>query len=113
MQDIKLTRNNNEITINNQAFAGENYAIKTVNNKIYVPSRVLATLIKGKITWNTAAKAVQITASNKNEVFPVTAGGTLNEKGTTYLELTSFSQKFPQLQWSMEKDLLTLQVKGN
>ncbi|CAK4814152.1 unnamed protein product [Aphanomyces euteiches] len=113
MKDIKLTRNNNEITINDQAFAGENYTIKTVNNKIYVPSRVLATLIKGKITWNAAAKAVQITATNKDEVFPVTAGGTLNEKGTTYLELASFSQKFPQLQWSMEKDLLTLQVKGN
>ncbi|QGQ96720.1 PDZ domain-containing protein [Paenibacillus psychroresistens] len=112
MKEIKLTKNNNEISINNQAFGGENYTIKTVNNKIYVPSRILATLIKGKISWNTAAKAVQITASNKNEVFPVTAGGTLNEKGTTYLELASFSKKFPQLQWSMEKDLLTLQVKG-
>jgi carboxyl-terminal processing protease len=113
MQDIKLTRNNNELTINNQTFASENYTIQTVKNKIYVPSRVLAAMIQGKITWNTTAKAVEISAVNKNEVFPVTSEGTLIEKGITYLDLASFSKKFPQLQWSMEKDMLTLQVKGN
>jgi carboxyl-terminal processing protease len=113
MQAIKLTRNNNEITINKQVFAGENYTIRTVKNKIYVPSRVLAAMIQGKITWNSTAKAVEISALNKNGVFPVASEGTLIEKGTTYIDLSSFSQKFPQLQWSMEKDLLTLQVKGN
>lgn len=112
LKDIKLTRNNNEISINKHTFSGESYLIQTVNNKTYVPSRVLAAMIEGKITWDLAAKAVKITTDKKSEVFPTSSTGTLFLKGTTYLELTSFSAKFPQLQWSMDKELLTLQVKG-
>jgi carboxyl-terminal processing protease len=113
MHDLNVTRDNNEITINQQAFAGENYSIRTVNHKVFVPSRVLAAMIQGAITWDANTKAVQIVAAQKNAVFPVSSEGILFDKGTTYLDLVSFSQKFPQLQWSMEKDLLTLHVKGN
>lgn len=112
MHNIKLTQDKNKLTINQQVFEGEYFATQTVNNKIFVPSRILAAMIQGKLTWNAATKAVQISAANKDELFPVSSPGTLVEKGTTYFELASFSQKFPQLQWSLEKDLLTLQVKG-
>lgn len=112
MHTIKLTRDKNEITVNQEDFAGEYFSTQTVNNKTYVPSRILAAMIEGKLSWNAVTKAVQISAANKNEVFAVTAPGTLVVKGTTYFELASFSKKFPQLQWSLDKDLLTLQVKG-
>jgi carboxyl-terminal processing protease len=113
MHDITVTRDNNEMTINQQAFTGENYSIRSVNHKVYVPSRVLAAMIQGAVTWDASTKAVQIVAAQKNVVFPVSSEGTLFDKGTAYLDLGIFSQKFPQLHWSMEKDLLTLQVKGN
>ncbi|MEX2461331.1 MAG: S41 family peptidase [Paenibacillaceae bacterium] len=117
MKDIKLTHDKNEIAVNQQVFSGEYFSIKTLKKQIYVPSRILAAMIQGKITWNATTKTVEISAANKKAVFPVSANGTpkgtLFEDGATYLDLASFSQKFPQLQWSMEKDLLTLQVKGN
>jgi carboxyl-terminal processing protease len=111
--DLKLTHDRNEITINQTAFPGSYYTVRTVGKKIFVPSRILAAMIQGTITWNGSTKAVQITQALNKGVFPVTSGGILMDKGTTYLDLESFSRKFPQLLWSMDKDLLTLQVKGN
>jgi carboxyl-terminal processing protease len=110
--NLKLTHDRNEITINQQAFTGNYYTVRTVGKKTYVPSRVLAAMIQGSITWNSSTKAVQITQAQKKEVFTVLSEGTLMDKGTTYLDLESFSRKFPQLLWSKDKDLLTLQVKG-
>jgi carboxyl-terminal processing protease len=110
---FKLTHNHNEITLNDQVLTGENYTVRTLGNKTYVPSRVLAALIEGSVSWNGTSKEIQISASDKKEVFAISPEGALIEKGTTYLELNNFSSKFPQLHWSMEKDLLTLEVKGN
>jgi carboxyl-terminal processing protease len=112
VQGIKLTQDKNELAINQQVFGGEYFSTKTVHNKIYVPSRILAAMIQGKLTWNATTKAVQVSAANKSAVFPAAAPGTLVADGITYFQLASFSQKFPQLQWTSEKDLLTLQVKG-
>jgi carboxyl-terminal processing protease len=111
--NLKLTHDRNQITINEQTFSGDYYTVRTVGKKIYVPSRILAAMIQGTITWNGSTKAVQISQAQKKEVFTLSSQGTLIDRGTTYLDLESFSRKFPKLLWSMDKDLLTLQVKGN
>ncbi|MDB5054771.1 MAG: peptidase [Bacilli bacterium] len=113
MKDISLTRDHNDLTINQQLFTEDSFSVQTINHKSYVPSRVLTAMIDGKVEWNSDTQTVAVTAGSKSAEFPVSPEGAILIKGTTFLDLDSFSSKFPQLEWKMESDQLTLHVKGN
>jgi carboxyl-terminal processing protease len=113
MQDVTLTQDRYSIMINQQPFSEDYFSIKTVNQKKYVPSRVLAAMINGSIGWNKDTQAVEITDHQQKGVFPISSAGILIENGTSYIDLDIFKLKFPQLESHIDQDVVTMHVKGN
>ena len=108
IHDITLTRDRNSLFINNQEFSADHFLIQTKDNQVYVPSRVLASMVEGKLTWDGETNSVEIVSDENKQVFPVSSEGMMMVNGKTYISLDLFSKKFPQLEWTSKNDRLTL-----
>lgn len=78
---------------------------------VYVPSRVLAALVGAEVNWNGDLQAVEIKAAAKSEAFSAGSGDAINEDGTSYISLSRFAAKFPQVTWSADQTAVKIQVK--
>ncbi|MFS1512478.1 S41 family peptidase [Chengkuizengella sp. SCS-71B] len=76
----------------------------------YVSSRILSAIIQGEINWNPELKAVEITTEETSATFPVVSEGLMNVNGTTYIDLSDFEKQFPNFNWRVNEDIITLDV---
>ncbi|WP_160647762.1 S41 family peptidase [Chengkuizengella marina] len=105
-----------EIAIEDESWELNGVEFKTVIDVIeedknkYVPSRILSAIIQGKITWNPELKAVEITTEETSATFPIVSEGLMNVNGTTYIDLSEFEKQFPDFNWGVNEDIITLDV---
>ncbi|MCS7464450.1 S41 family peptidase [Paenibacillus doosanensis] len=78
------------------------------DGQLYVPSRVLSSLLAGTVQWNAAAQSVDITANGETHTFAASDGSLLLQNGSSYLNAERFKQYFPQLDYTDSGDKVDL-----
>lgn len=109
-RSIDIAGNPSSLSINGTSFSG---FIDTVQSdgKVYVPSRILAALLKGDVAWTSSNQKVTITDSaGKKAGFTVNAKTAKLMNGETYVEMSEFAKKFTSVKWSYEKETKTIHL---
>jgi carboxyl-terminal processing protease len=111
MRQIKVSGNAFSLHINDVAFPG---FIDTISDgkRVYAPSRLLNSLIQGKISWNKDQQKLTVTDKKGNSSnFTKSAASLKVVNGETYIELHDFQKKFPSVTWSYQQGTLELSTK--
>lgn len=110
VRKLELTGNVYGISINGSPFSGELDVIQNgARTKTYTQARVLSSLIRGDIGWNSKTKKLTITDKNgKSKVFTLASGNVKLMQNETFIELHEFQRQFPGLSWSYHQDTLKL-----
>lgn len=109
-RSMDITGNPSSLNINGASFSGY---IDTVQSggKVYVPSRILAALVKGDAAWTSSNQKVTITDSaGKKAGFTVSAKSAKLISGETYVEMSEFAKKFTDVKWSYQKETKTIHL---
>ncbi|WP_157794019.1 S41 family peptidase [Paenibacillus donghaensis] len=113
MSSIEATGDNHIMSLNGIPFAG-NLGLVRKGNLTYASSRVLTALVEGEVTWDAKNKKVIVTnGAGATSGFSLASKDALYQNQGSYIELSAFSKKFPQLTWSYNaaQNLLKLAVK--
>lgn len=105
---IELTGNAAGVTLNGSSFTGYVDVIQS-GNKTYAPSRILTSLLRGDVAWNTKSQKLTMTnRDGKSAVFTKASGNVKIVDNETYVELNEFKRQFPSLTWSYSNDTIKL-----
>jgi carboxyl-terminal processing protease len=108
VRNLELSGNTYSVAINGSPFSGELDVIQN-GTKTYTQSRVLSSLIRGKISWNSKTQKLTITDKDgKSKVFTKASGHVKVLQNETFVELHEFERQFPGLSWSYHQDTLKL-----
>ncbi|MDQ1909284.1 S41 family peptidase [Paenibacillus sp. GD4] len=69
---------------------------------IYVPSRVLAAVLGGKVSWDQERSAVEITTADGSLRYSPSGEDWILREGTSFIDVRRFAEAFPSFQWSEE-----------
>ncbi|MEF2968476.1 S41 family peptidase [Paenibacillus sp. M1] len=96
------------LSLNGVAFSGYVDTFQSGNN-VYVPSRILAAMIKADTTWTSSNQKLTITnSSGVQGGFTIAANTVKLVDGEAYVEMHEFQKKFPELKWSYNQGTITL-----
>ena len=70
------------------------------NGELYVPSRLLSSLLNGSIQWNAEQQAVEVSVNDSKHTYSTADSSLLLQNGSSYLNVNRFKQDFPELNWS-------------
>ncbi|GIP54687.1 MULTISPECIES: S41 family peptidase [Paenibacillus] len=105
---IELSGNASSLTINGVAFSGYVDTLQS-GDKLYVPSRILAALLKGDVAWSASTQKLTVTnAAGSKAGFTIAAKTAKMIDGETYVEIHEFQKKFPDIKWSFKQGTLHL-----
>ncbi|MBD2861123.1 S41 family peptidase [Paenibacillus oceani] len=83
-----------------------------LDDKDYLPARVLAAFAGKPLEWNDTAAGVDIGAGAERILFDANSGFRIVE-GTGFIELAKFKEKFPGIEWMSDAEKTVLTTKGN
>lgn len=107
-RSMEVSGSPSSLSVNGVAFSGYIDTLQS-GDKIYVPSRVLAALLKGDASWSASLKKLTITDSSGNKAgFTITSGTAKIVNSETYIEMHEFSKKFPVVKWSYQQGTIHL-----
>jgi len=109
--NLNLTLSKKGLTINGEAFS-DSFKVIRENGMTFVPSRVLAAVVEGEVSWNGKNRSIVIHANNKDIEYSVNSEGVLLDKGISYIALNRFQTQFRNLAWSDQNDTLSLIENG-
>ncbi|MFD0682494.1 MULTISPECIES: S41 family peptidase [unclassified Paenibacillus] len=78
------------------------------NGAVYVPSRLLSTILGGTITWNGDSKAVELTVGGTKGTYQIATSDLKLDHGTSYVNIGKVAESFPQLEWSDNGEQFTV-----
>ncbi|MNJ41966.1 hypothetical protein D3C77_369130 [compost metagenome] len=105
---IELTGNAAGVTLNGSSFSGYLDVIQS-GKKTYAPSRILTSLLRGDVAWNTKSQKLTITnRDSKSAVFTKASGNVKIVDNETYVELNEFKRQFPSFSWSYSNDTINM-----
>jgi carboxyl-terminal processing protease len=99
LKDIQLKADKHRLKINN-VLVEDGFKTLREHGHVYVPSRAVAALLDGTITWDDKARAVQITAHGNSAAYPAGSEDLILQDGYSYVSLDAFTAKFPELHWT-------------
>lgn len=109
--DLQLELTNRGIMINGVSFA-DSFKVLRENGLTYVPSRILAAMIEGDVTWDSDSRSVVVHSGDQTSLYPVNSEGVLLLNGVSYIALNRFQTDFDSLLWSDRDGLLTMVENG-
>lgn len=113
LKNMEVSGSPSELNINNVSFTGYLDVVQE-GSKVYAPSRVLAALVQGQASWTTDTGVLTITGdSGKQQQFKRSTGSVKILNDETYIELQEFQKKYPAIEWSYQKGILKLKIKGS
>ncbi|WP_410772061.1 S41 family peptidase [Fontibacillus sp. BL9] len=105
---IDLSGNSSSLSINGVAFSGYIDTLLS-GDRIYVPSRILAALVKGDVTWSASTQKLTVTDGNGNKAgFTIAAKTVKMADSETYVEIHEFQKKFPGIKWTYKQGTIHL-----
>ncbi|MCU6798083.1 S41 family peptidase [Paenibacillus sp. WQ 127069] len=107
ISQIKVGLNKKGVTVNDTSVV-DSFNVIRENGNVYVPSRVLSSLLGGTISWNDTLKSIDVSAFGVTKSYPSTTGELLLKNGFGYVSVNQFAESFPQLSWSDDGEQLTL-----
>lgn len=108
MKNMRISGDSRSLSVNGESFSGTLDTIKK-GNSIYVPSRVLTSLVLGEVSWNAKDKKIIVTdGAGRRNGFTVASNQVLFQKDESYIEIHAFVKKYPSLKWSYSLNKLTL-----
>lgn len=111
IRQLEVTGGPSSLNINGASFSGYIDIIQS-GNKIYAPSRLLSSLVRGSITWSKENQKVIVTDSNGIMSGFAKANSSIKiVDNETYIELHDFQKKFPNIEWSYKQGVLHLKTK--
>jgi carboxyl-terminal processing protease len=110
LRDMDITAKKSETIINGMPFLDQIDVLRE-NGKVYMPSRVLAALIGGKIGWNPQSRSVVIEKNGAVTSFAVNGQSTVMKEAASYIELGAFKSVYPVFDFSTLNDQVMLKVK--
>ncbi|MFE5317319.1 S41 family peptidase [Paenibacillus sp. NPDC056579] len=99
IKEIKVGLDRQGVSVN-QMYVEDYFDVIRDQGDLYVPSRLLSTLVDGLIRWNGEAEAIEVTAAGETHTYRTSDGSVLLKNGTSYLNISKFKEAFPQLKWS-------------
>ncbi|MNI02825.1 Carboxy-terminal processing protease CtpB precursor [compost metagenome] len=108
MKNMRISGDSRSLSVNGESFSGTLDTIKK-GNSIYVPSRVLTSLVLGEVSWNAKDKKIIVTdGAGRRNGFTVASNQVLFQRDESYIEIHAFVKKYPSLKWSYSQNKLTL-----
>jgi carboxyl-terminal processing protease len=106
---LKLTKN--DYTLNQIQFSGYGSEAFIVKGKdIFVPARLIISILDGNIKWNNATKSMAFTKGNIKVELPINSKNTVMRNGVSYVSASYIQSKFPQLNWAYKNNTVTLEA---
>jgi carboxyl-terminal processing protease len=96
---ITVGLNKKGVTVNGQSVE-DGFAVVREEGAVYVPSRLISTLLGGSIAWNGETQSVEITAGVATGAYSAASGELKNDNGTSYINIAKAAETFRQLEWS-------------
>jgi carboxyl-terminal processing protease len=100
--DIQLSLTQHTLSVNEQSF-NDRFKVIRENGVTFVPSRVLAAIVDGNITWEAGTQSVRIKGKEDEGAFQAGEQGFKLLEGVSYIELANFKAQFPTFDWQ-DKD---------
>ncbi|GGH34780.1 S41 family peptidase [Paenibacillus segetis] len=111
IQQLEVNGSPSSLSINGVSFSGYIDIIQS-GNKIYAPSRLLSSLVRGNVSWSKENQKVIITDSNGIKSGFAKANSSIKiVNNETYIELHDFQKKFPSVEWSYKQGVVHLANK--
>lgn len=109
LENIRVQLNKHNASINGVEVKDPfPYVIESGN--LYVPSRILASLLGASIEWNGQQNTIDfIEGKNKNS-FPLTEGIAIKADSVTYINVAEFAKTFQSVKWSNTGDNWMIEV---
>ncbi|NDI36680.1 S41 family peptidase [Chengkuizengella sediminis] len=107
IEKIELVKNDYSVFINDIAFY-DYFEFIQKENEVFVPSRILAALVDGQISWNQTEKAIEIKTDEQELLLPAVDDHVVLQEGITYVNVSYFKEYFTQINWQLENDELTI-----
>ncbi|RUT29066.1 S41 family peptidase [Paenibacillus zeisoli] len=108
MKTMKISGDNHSLSVNGKSFSGTLDTIKK-GSSIYVPARVLTSLVLGEVAWNAKDKKIIVTdGRGQRNGFTVASNQVVFQNQESYIEIHAFVKKYPSLKWSYSQNKLTL-----
>ncbi|NHN30770.1 S41 family peptidase [Paenibacillus agricola] len=104
---LNVTASTTGITVNGIAVA-DGFKVIREDGQVYVPSRVLSSLLGGNISWNEDNQAIEVSAYSHIEAYSVASGDLLLRDGFGYVNVDQFAKSYPQLSWTDNGQQLVL-----
>ncbi|TBL80188.1 S41 family peptidase [Paenibacillus thalictri] len=111
LTSFTLEQNRRNTSLNSYEL-NDSFNIVSQNGRTYIPSRVLAALVGADVSWNEADKSVVVAAGDISAAFSTAeSGDSLNQEGTSFIDVSKFADTFKQLKWSQDGGVLKLSVQ--
>ncbi|MDF2962408.1 MAG: peptidase [Paenibacillus sp.] len=104
---VSVGLNKRGVTVNGISVE-DNMGLVRENGAVYVPSRLLSSLMGGSIAWNAEAQAVDITVAGITGTYQTATGDLKLNNGTSYVNIGKVAAGFPQLEWSDNGEQFTV-----
>lgn len=104
---INVALNKAGVTVN-QIKVDDYFNVIKDNDQLYIPSRLLTSMLGGNITWNADTQSVDITAFGTTHSYQSGAGVMLLQDGSSFVNINKFIESYPQLEWSDNGEQIVL-----
>lgn len=113
MTDLTLTSNGGNLRLNGIEFQ-DVLDFVVHNDRVFVHSRVLASIAGMQTEWNGAEQqVVLIDEGDGRQVFHVHSPEVVQQHGKTYLDLKIFAERVDGFDWNYEEGTLTMSIQAN
>ncbi|MNM91903.1 putative CtpA-like serine protease [compost metagenome] len=111
LRTVDIQATTSSFSVNGVAFGGEYIDVIQSGDKVYVPSRILGSLVKGSVNWdNTNQKLIITDSSGKMSGFSIAAKSAKIVDSQSYIEMHDFQKKFKDVKWSYQQGVLKLSI---
>ncbi|MDP5272720.1 S41 family peptidase [Chengkuizengella axinellae] len=107
VENIEIIKNDFSVLVNDIAFY-DDFEFVQKENEVFVPSRILAALVNGEISWNQTERAIEIKTDEQELLLPSTAEYVILQDGITYVNVDYFKEFFAQMDWNLVDGELTI-----
>lgn len=111
LRQIEVSGSRSSLSINGVSFSGYIDVIQN-GSKVYAPSRLLTSLVRGNVNWSKENQKLTVTDINGVKAgFTKAASSVKIVNNETYVELHDFQKKFPTIKWDYQQGVLNIAAK--
>lgn len=104
-------RQDKHVLLLNGVELDEKFRVIEENGKIFVPSRILSSLLGGTVSWNNDNRAVELAVDGTFKSYQADGPSVRIQEGISFLDVNAVAADFKAFSWS--KDVGMLALKSN